>query len=173
MSGPESAHAAQQALEGLHDVALPPPVSMTPQTAGWYLLLAIAGLLLLWAAVAFVGRTVRNRYRRDALRELDALEASTGGDSARAEALRTLPALLKRAALAAWPREEVASLSGDAWLAFLDRTYGGRGFGAGPGRIVALAAYEPDGQVLGLGEKDARAAFAVAREWIRRHRVRA
>jgi hypothetical protein len=66
---------------------------------------------------------------------------------------------------------DVAALSGDAWLAFLDRTYGGDGFTKGPGRLVALAAYEPDADLRGIVESDARAVFVLAREWIRRHRV--
>jgi hypothetical protein len=169
MTGPESA----QALEKLHDVVLPPPVSMTPQTAGWYVLFALAGLLLLVTCVALARKRLRNRYRREALRELAALEAGAGDGAARNAALRALPGLLRRTALAVWPRDEVAPLSGDAWLTFLDRTYGGDGFAKGPGKLVALAAYEPDRDLAGIGEKDAREAFALAGEWIRRHRVRA
>lgn len=172
MSGPESAQAAQQALEGLHDVVLPPPVSMTPQTAGWYVLFAVAGILIIWAVAAQARTFLRNRYRREALRELAALESGAGDGATRTAALRALPGLLRRTALAAWPREAVAPLSGDAWLAFLDRAYGGDGFGKGPGRLVALAAYEPDADLDAVGEPDARAAFALARDWIRRHRVR-
>jgi len=173
MPGPETAQTAEQTLRRLHDVVQPPPVSWAPQTIGWYVLFALAGLLLLWGCVALVRRLLRNRYRREALRELAALEAGAGEDASRAAALRALPGLLRRTALAAWPREEVASLSSEAWLAFLDEAYGGDGFRRGPGRLVALVAYEPDRDVHGIDEPDARAAFELARVWIRRHRVRA
>ena len=168
MTGPES---AQHALNGLHDVVLPPPVSMSPQTAGWYVLLILAGFVLLWAGVALTRKHWRNRYRREALRELATLECGAGDGASRTAALRVLPSLLRRTALAAWPRGEVASLSGGAWLAFLDRAYRGDGFEKGPGKLVALAAYEPDADLEAVSEGDARAALALARDWIRRHRV--
>jgi len=38
-------------------------------------------------------------------------------------ALRALPELLKRTALAAWPRSDVARLSGSRWLSFLEKAY--------------------------------------------------
>ncbi len=173
MTGPEGAQAAQQALKDLHDVALPPQVAMTPQTAGWYALALLAGLLVVWTCVTFTRRFLRDRYRRAALRELAALEAGLGEEASRSAALRGLPVLLRRTALAAWPRGEVAPLTGDAWLAFLDDAYGGNGFSAGPGRPLALAAYETDAGLRALNEREARALFALAGTWIRRHRGRA
>jgi hypothetical protein len=95
-------------LDKLHDFYQPPLPSWRPQTAGWYVVFAIVGLLLIWTAVHFYRRWRANRYRREALRELGRVEI-TG-----------LSALLKRTALSAWPREEVASLSGTEWLRFLD-----------------------------------------------------
>ena len=71
-----------------------------------------------------------------------------------------LPALVKRVALQAWPREQVASLTGADWLAFLDESYGGDGFANGPGRCLSDLAY---------GGGDGADAAVLVREWIRRH----
>ena len=73
--------------------------------------------------------------------------------------------LVRRTALAAFPRESVAPLAGLAWLAFLDRSYGGQGFSEGAGRLLANAPYQravPDREQL-------RALAALVRQWIRGH----
>ena len=98
-------------IEGLADIAVPAPVSWMPQTWGW----AALGIVLLglaaWAIVTWRRRRERNRYRREALAELSG--------TAREDAHAVIPPLLKRVALSAWPRSEVAALSGDAWVSFL------------------------------------------------------
>lgn len=145
------------ALRGLH---LPEPVSNAPQTTAWWILFALLGLLLLVVAALVVRRRRRNRYRRDALVRLDALGA-TG--------LAELPHLVKRVALDAWPREQVASLSGAPWLAFLDRSLGGgTAFREGPGRHLPTLAY---GGPPTLGERERQGLVALVRTWIRKHRV--
>ncbi len=124
---------ARQSLAGLQDIVPPPEVSMGPTAPGWIAL----GLALLAALVVVaVWLALRHRalrYRRAALAELDALRA---GDR-----LEDLPELLKRVALAAYPREEVAPLSGDAWTDFLDRTGGAGRFSAGAGETLGALAY--------------------------------
>ncbi|MEP5516176.1 MAG: DUF4381 domain-containing protein, partial [Bauldia litoralis] len=70
--------------------------------------------------------------------------------------------ILRRTALAAFPRHDVAGLQGDAWLAFLDASYPGSGFSDGPGAVIARAPYEPAADAPGLA--------ALATDWIRRHR---
>ena len=47
----------------LHDIVLPDPVSWAPQTAGWWVVLGLFTLLLLWAVRAAVHRRQANRYR--------------------------------------------------------------------------------------------------------------
>jgi hypothetical protein len=133
----------------------PPPVAMTPQTWGWAVLAALLALALVWFGWRAWRRWRANAYRRAALAEL----AAAGDDPAR------VAEILRRAALAAWPRERVGSLTGREWLAFLDAT-GGTGFVAGPGAALVEAPYRRgDSPVPGLGE--------VAARWVRRHRVEA
>lgn len=133
-------------LSNLRDIVVPPAVSFWPPAPGWWGVGAVCIIAAGFAVAAVVRHRRRNAYRREALR---ALEAADGRD---------ISAILKRAALAAFPRREVASLNGAAWLAFLDRT-GGTAFSR-----TALLALTYGGN----GDRDA--VLVQARRWIERHR---
>jgi len=142
-------------LSNLHDIVLPAPISYWPPAPGWWMLaLALLSLMLILIA-RLVAHHRRNAYRRAALRELDAIGPAV--DSA--SAVR-ISAVLKRAALVAFPREQVAGLTGPAWPAFLDRT--GRTNAFGNGDLAALA--------YGGGGREGDAILKAARHWVRFHR---
>ncbi|MEM9632568.1 MAG: DUF4381 domain-containing protein [Pseudomonadota bacterium] len=139
-------------LDLLEPVPEPEAISMLPQTAGWLWL-----LLFLIALVAILGRQVvryrnHNAYRRQALSELN----RSSDDPT------VLSNLIRRTALAAYPRSSVASLYGSDWLEFLDRTYGGKDFTNGPGRALASAPYRPN--------SDVRELKPLVKDWIKSHR---
>ena len=147
-------------LERLHDIAVPPPAPWFPPAPAWYVLAALVGGAVAVLLVQSVARRARNRYRRAGLSELATLEASPD----RADTLPALAELLKRVALAGFPRDQVASLSGAEWLRFLDRTGRTADFVRGPGACL-LRVY------------DARAAgatpelYRAVRHWIKHHRT--
>jgi len=131
----------------------PTAVSMAPQTVGWAVLAVVLVVGLFIVAWRKIKHYRANAYRREALVQL----AKADDDPA------VVAAILRRTALAAYPREQVASLSGPAWLAFLDGAIGGSDFRSGAGRIVADAPYLEDRQTAGD-------LTALAERWIRRHR---
>ena len=152
-----------QHLDGLNlvellDLLAPPPepirVAMVPQTTGWIVLGGVVALLLLWGAVTLSRRYRANAYRRAALAELNAL-ARDGEDPAQ------IAVLLRRTALVAYPRGQVASLHGDNWLGFLDAHFPGEGFSAGAGQVLATAPWRPVAADPALTE--------LARDWILTH----
>lgn len=138
----------------------PVPISMMPETGGWLVLGAILGAIL--GAVAIYGflryraHAARNAYRKAALIALDA-----AGDDPKAIAV-----ILRRTALAAFPRAQVASLSGSDWLAFLDRSAGTDDFSRGAGKILATAPYT------GANGADP-ATCKAAKNWVRHHKSEA
>ncbi|WP_051334606.1 DUF4381 domain-containing protein [Bradyrhizobium sp. Ai1a-2] len=158
---------ANDPVAGLIDIPLPKEISLWPET--WALRIAI--VLLLVAAVVAIWQFVHyrrvNRYRREALSELTRITQPHDVDRSPSDLATQLSLLVRRTALAAYPRNQVAPLMGSAWLAFLDRTGDETRFSAGVGRWLASAPYVP-------AEPDANQSSALVelvRRWIRVHHV--
>ncbi len=144
------------------DIAVPEPVSYAPQTAAWWVVASVLVMAVGVTIYVAFRRRKANAYRRQAIFELDALEKRVTAEAAYGD----LASLVRRTALAAFPRQQVASLHGDDWLAFLDRT-GPGGFRDGPGRSLATAPYD-GGRA--LSANDRAMLVRTVRNWIRSHR---
>ncbi len=158
-------------IEQLQNLPLPEPVSYLPQTWGWWvLLLMLLGLALLQAARRY-RHWRRNRYRRAALAELAGLEQRLHGDPQRL-ALRELPALLKRTALALPGQPAVASLGGAHWQAFLQR-HCRQPLPADFSAQLASLAYAAPEQLQRLDEATVTDLLGTCRRWLEQHHVAA
>lgn len=147
-------------LERMHDLAMPEPIALLPQTDGWWVLIGwLVGLGLI-GALKLSARRRRNRYRREALAKLHRLVRDNASRAEASAAVRVAE-LVKRTALSAYPRTEVASLYGDDWADFLVRTSGGDPLITSAATRLARAAYAPDIQLEEIA--------AGAERWIRRH----
>ncbi len=145
-------------LSQLRDIHLPPPVSWWPPAPGWWALTALL-LLALGLGLWLLRRRRRNRWRRRALAELTQLR--TADD---ALLLRGLSVLLRRVAISRFPQAEVAALTGEAWLEFLDLTLGDddSAFRSGAGRVLIVGPYAAAAEV------DAPALLALCERWLRK-----
>jgi ABC-type nickel/cobalt efflux system permease component RcnA len=152
-------------LAGLIDIPLPQEARLWPQT--WPLRIAIVLIVALavWGIWRFVHRYRANRYRREALSELDRMRQTP--DAAPDRLAAQLSLLVRRTALAVFRRETVAPLTGTAWLAFLDRSYGGEEFSRGVGRWLVSAPY----QQTAPGRDELNALRSLVDRWIRVHHV--
>lgn len=141
-------------LDLLRPIPEPEPISMVPATQGWLWLVLAIGTVTVWIVGIALRRRRSSAYRRAALAELD----QAGGDPAR------VAAILRRTALVAYPRRQVAALVGDDWLRFLDGTCAGSSFADGPGgQLLTKAPYS------GFGQVDT-ALLHQCRHWIEKHR---
>jgi hypothetical protein len=148
-----------QAVLDLRDVHAPPPPAFWPPAPGWWVLAALMTALGAYLGVRLYRIARIRRQRRQVLAALDTLVGQYGpGEATRFAAEVSM--LLRRVALARFPRHEVASLVGEAWLRFLDRTGGGTGFTEGPGTVLALGPY------CRSAELDAEALATLAKDWV-------
>lgn len=150
-----------QLLDLMHDLVRPEPIAWTPQTIGW----VVVGVWLLVVLIIVIWHRIQvwrhNRYRREAITELRALEAQQElAPQALASAIATL---VKRTALAAYEREQVADLYGTEWAEFLRQSSANDRIVDKSAEALSNAAYT----------RDANGAELVkpARRWIRVHRA--
>jgi len=164
-------------LQNLNDIVLPATVGWWPLAPGWYFLFGLLLTALAWFGYRTLYRWMNNRYRRAALLELQLLEERIHATEERdAEArdtnLRQIPILLKRTALSAYPRSQVASLSGKDWFHFLNSTVKNPSFTDSTASTLNKISYS-----LGeLGAVDSRSITTLlnaSRHWLKHHQPEA
>ena len=137
--------ASQQPLP-LKDIHLPEPISWWPLAPGWWGLLI---LIVVLVGLFFLGRILyrRGQLRREARQALQNIQAQYESHQDDRQLAADLSTLLRRVALSYSSRTDVASLTDDAWLYFLDRgvakTKFKDAFSNGAGRILIDAPYRP------------------------------
>lgn len=157
-------------LDRLHDIVPPPAVPWWPPAPAWYWVLGLLCIaIVVWLLRSFL-HWQRNRYRREALAEFAKHEAALRDPTQRGGTLAALAELLKRTAITAFPREDVASLTGTAWDSFLNSTVREKVFAQGAGSVLEAAAYDPR-SVSGVDENKAQELAHQVRAWLAHHRV--
>ena len=96
-------------LDNLHDIIVPDSIGFFPLSTGWMIMLIISLALLFHWIVQTYKQYEKTRYKREALK---AMEKENG--------LLELLSLAKRVGIAAYGREKIALLTGDAWWDFME-----------------------------------------------------
>ena len=133
---------AQIPLRGLH---LPDAIGWWPLAPGWWVLIvaALIGLVLLLRS--WLQRRARAAARRHAIRQFDQARSAYADHGNAVKLGIELSELLRRTMLAYAPRADVAGLTGDAWLEWLDRDLAEPRFRTGAGReLVDLPYRNPE-----------------------------
>lgn len=164
-----SAPLAPAPMEQLRDIHLPAAVNWWPPAPGWWLLLIVVLTILITALLWLRNYRRKNRYRRLALQHLHTLRdhwrqqerQQQRDDGALTQAINRL---LKQTALAVYPRQRVAALTGADWLLFLDSGLKQPRFSEPELRALA-STYQATPQNI-----SAKALFNASEYWIRRHR---
>jgi hypothetical protein len=155
-------------LQNLNDIVLPASVGWWPLTMGWYVLIGLSLSLLVWFAYRFLRRWVNDRYRRAALRQLQILVEQIEDAEDRDAILRQIPILLKRCALSAYPRNQVASLTGQDWFEFLNSTTHSPFFTVNTARTLSKISYS-SGELSTVDSQASTALFQATRQWLEKH----
>lgn len=134
----------------------PEPISLWPQTAGAWTLCALLLGIALYFAWRLWRRYQANAYRREALAQL----AHPTTDPAQ------IAEIVRRTALAAYPRTEVASLTANDWLDFLNHRTPRPLFVDAVAQTLLAAPYRPGR----IDDERVTALHRAASDWVRQHR---
>ncbi len=148
----------------LRDLHLPEAISWWPLAPGWWVVIGIVLVGLGFLLRAWLRTRARGAARRYAMRQLDVLEQQFNEHRDPVAFGSDLSELLRRTMLAYAPRQDVAGLTGDAWLQWLDRDLAQPLFSNGPGRQILELPYRKPSIELPVADMD-RLVAAV------RHRV--
>lgn len=132
---------ANPMLDGFVEITRPPEISWLPETLGWQILLFIFALFIMYRGYLIFKRYMDNAYRRWAGQQLSQLTEST-------EDIQKLPVLLKRTALYAYQRSDVADLTGQDWESWLDKECAKTNFSKAPlTGVLNQISYNPTSQI--------------------------
>jgi len=156
----------QPALE-LRDIHLPEPISWWPLAPGWWIL---AASILLLIIIAFIIRKVyqRRQIKRDIAAELQHIKQRYADTQSNIELARSLSILLRRVSITCYPNHDVAGMTGEDWLHWLDQVQdnnkaNNKSFDSDTGRQLLSAPYLPDDAVIDF---DAQALIRLCESWL-------
>lgn len=143
----------------LRDIHLPPEIGLFPLAIGWWILLLGVPIV---AGFSFwlYKRLTRKTAVKTAKKLLLALKNS---DKSTTEKLAELAILLRRVAISVSSRSECASLTGKAWLEYLDNSLKDKAFTEGVGQCLADVNYRKNAAL----EVDMPALWALAERWLK------
>ncbi|MFQ3323963.1 MAG: hypothetical protein ACI90U_001788 [Pseudomonadales bacterium] len=153
-------------LHGIDEVILPESISLIPQTVGWKIIGVLLITYILWRSFLAWKLWQKNWYRREGLQALS--EIRNLFEAGNTAAVNEVPALLKSVALQAYPRSEIAQLSGKPWIDFLHTTLPDKNFGGA--NTLLVVAYSPAAS-WPQSTPDIQTLFDSCESWITSHVV--
>lgn len=160
----------QDPLAALHPLREPALIGWWPLAPGWWAVLILLALAIIILGYHLLKRYRANTYRRLGLAQLEAIRSSFNRaadvDSPVQGAVRDTNALLKTVALRTFPRHDIAALSGEAWLSFLNETRRSESSDSKFSTAFANAAYRAHAPELDIDQ-----LFQASKNWIKKHRA--
>ena len=144
----------------------PDPIGFAFGAPGWYMLGALALLLLIIYTTHAIRKYRKDKYRRAALKTLQSL--NNAGLTTDQYVFRILE-VLKRVSLTSFGRSDLAPLNGLKWVHFLDQRNGKPVFSKKSMEIVTIGLYQ--GKKVRLGKEESQRFYDESIKWIKEHRV--
>ncbi len=145
----------------LRDIHLPDPVSWWPPAPGWWLLLLFI-IIVISLSIFFIKKRKAQRYSAIFLaqKEMDRVKTDFNHHQDKKMLARELSELLRRISISVFSRHDTASLTSEAWLAFLDEQIDKNLFSQGTGRVLIEAPYKDN------VDYDSGKLIALVESWI-------
>ncbi len=154
-----------QALD-LRDIHLPEPISWWPIAPGWWLL--ITALFLIITLFFIIKKIYASRQlKRDIRSELETIKQQFYKIQDKSRLVKSLSVLLRRASISYYPKTNIAGLTGNDWLSYLDQTSNETStrmkFQSDIGNILLSAPYLPDNSEMDF---DAKTLIQLCESWL-------
>ena len=143
----------------LKDIHLPDTIGWWPPAPGWWLLPLALILLILAVRYAYCRFTEKTAVKSAQKLLLVLRQQSLEPE----QILSEISSLLRRTAITLDSRNQVASLHGQSWLAYLDRNLPDAPFSQGIGRYLADSHYRP----VVLDDIDFNALLTLCERWLK------
>lgn len=150
----------------LRDIHLPDPISWWPIAPGWWLLIITVLIITL---IIFLSRKLyrSKQLKRDIHTELDLIKQQFKKTQNRSQLAKSLSILLRRASISFYPAKNIAGLTGESWLAYLDNTNANpikdKKFQSETGQTLLTAPYLPENSTLDF---DPQGLIALCESWL-------
>lgn len=142
----------------LRDIHIPEAIGLWPPAIGWWILAVLIPLTLYLSYKLFKHLT-RKTALKAVKKHIKALEINTELDDK--QKLIELSSLMRRTAVAIFPKEDAASLTRDEWLDFLDNKQSNTSFNTEIGQLLIDAAYRKSPDL-----NELNALFDLCANWI-------
>ncbi len=147
-------------LQALYE---PEPVKFSFQTPGWYILAGVLLIIVLFLLVRWTINYKKNAYRREALKNLEAIQARFRQNNDISCVNDTL-VLLKLVAIQTFGRQTVAELYGDKWIQFLEDSGKDTPFRKHASALFSVAYNKKNSE-----EAEVNSIFDLTKKWIKTH----
>ena len=144
----------------------PEPIGFSFGAPGWTILLMVFIAVLLMYGLWEFYQYKKNKYRRLAIEELSLIDLMQGESGF---IVLSIVSLLKRLALTAYGREEVASVYGKQFVSFLQTKVRGKSFSGDSEQIFIKHLYQGDKTIIPLDKL--KLFYNESSNWIKQHHV--
>ena len=131
----------------LRDIHLPNPISWWPLAAGWWIVICSSVVLLILSFLV-LRKYFKLTLRKEALKSLESIQNTYAKDHDAVACLAELSSFLRRVMLSrahgtvSASITSPASLTGQAWLEFLDKSLDKPEFSTGAGQLLLDGPYQ-------------------------------
>ena len=150
-------------LNQLKDIHLPDPISVWPPALGWWILTTIILAAIVSLSCWLIFYYKKNAYRRHAIKQLQTLTENYNRQNNKTYYANNINKLLKQVAVTYYSKKSVSSLTGKAWLTFLDNSAKMTDFSQGAGQILETSQYQL------TADFDAISLSTCCKKWLKHH----
>ena len=148
----------------IQDIITPKDVAFWPPQPGWYVILLVVLFIVGVFIAARMRHKKRNAYRGQGILAIEALKDKEVSDSN----ILKINSILKACALQAYNREDIAILSGEKWVDFLNKKAKHVNFIGASKTILSKGPYEKFNSE-GFNQNEFDDLVALSIKWIKSH----